>query len=169
MAEYNMRQFKLLSLSQEFLKERKHLTLKTQPAFILYIYMSCDWWLVKWNHQTGVTLHYWVVKILTLIWSKECVNHMVKWLNSLGFVQVSQIIHMAHIAPSVIGATPQFIIVIEMILFRITTYISLIVGMVFFPFQWTRWCMLSIISFRLVLFSFFINTTKSSSFCFKLV
>ena len=60
MAEYNMRQFNLLSLSQEFLKQRKHLPIKPQPAFILYIYVlkSCDWVLAKWDHHTGVTLHY---------------------------------------------------------------------------------------------------------------
>ena len=54
-----MRQFKLLSLLRVPQTEETF-TLKPQPAFILYIYVlkSCDWVLAKWDHQTGVTLHY---------------------------------------------------------------------------------------------------------------
>ena len=51
--------------------------------------MMQDWLQAK-GVELGVTLHYWVVKILTLIWDKECIDPMKKWVNGLGFVQVSE-------------------------------------------------------------------------------
>ena len=62
-----------------------------------------------------------------------CRSHK-KWLNGLDFVQVSQIMYMAHVVHlSIIGTILLFIIVTQFILIRITTIPHCGHGLLTFP------------------------------------